>query len=56
MFQTVTRIELRRLLAEVVLAGQVPPERLASVPCQPLEAAAAALGTPLRLAALYPQG
>jgi len=56
MFQTVTRIELRRLLAEVVLAGQVPPERLASVPCQPLEAAAAALGAPLRLAALYPQG
>ena len=56
MFQTITRIELRRILAEVVLAGQVPPERLASVACQPLEAAVAALGTPLRLGALYPQG
>ena len=54
MFQTITRIELRRVLAEVVLAGQLPPERLASVPCQALEAAVAAMGTPLGLAALYP--
>jgi hypothetical protein len=53
LFQAITRIELRRLLAEVVLRGQVPPEELANVPRATLEAAVAAAGRPLGLGALY---
>lgn len=56
LFQAITRVELRQLLAEVVLRGQVPPEELANVPRTALEAAAAAAGSPLGLAALYPSG
>jgi hypothetical protein len=55
LFQGIARVEMRELLAEVALAGQVPPDKLATVPRQALEAAVAALGAPLSLSALYPQ-
>lgn len=55
MFQTITRVELRRILAEIALVGQVPPEQLAAVPRSTLEGAVASMGVPLQLSALYPE-
>ena len=56
LFQAVTRVELRAILAEVALAGQVPPSELARVPRPTLEAACAALGARLDLSGIYPKG
>jgi hypothetical protein len=55
MFATITRVEQRRILAETVLSGEVPPEKMSSVACQSLEAAVAGMGAQLQLAALYPK-
>lgn len=52
-FTTLTRIELRELLAELSMKD-VPPQQLAAVPRQALESAVAALGVPLDLGPLYP--
>lgn len=56
LFQALSRVEQRQILAEIALAGHLPPAELARVPRPALEAACAQLGAPLDLSAIYPQG
>jgi len=55
LFRALTRVELRQIVAELVLSGQAPAAQLAHAPRAALEAACTALGTRLDLSEIYPK-